>query len=180
MIKTFSTVNELNKVLRKQLILQSELPEANVRNGLSTYGETLEHLLAKQTYEPYEAEDSFIVFELKTRMNESDVSYTNDDDSVTYDRSYEFTCFIYGNSSADVANKIAARFRTEKVRTSLYDQGVYLEKVNDPISFNEYKNEMMWLRTDVSILISCEFKINQVSEDDPIGEISDLEIFVKE
>lgn len=180
MIKTFSSVNELNKVLRQQVILQSELPAENVRNGLSTYGEALEKLLVKQTYDAYEQEDSFIVFELKTRQNESDVSYTNYDDTVVYDRSYEFICYIYGNSSADVANKLVARFRTEKVRTNLYDNGVYLQEVKEPISFNEYKNEVMWLRTDVSILISCEFKITQVVVDDPIAELSELEIIVKE
>lgn len=180
MIKTFSSVKELNKVLRQQVILQTELPADNVRNGLSTYGETLEKLLAKQTYEAYEQEDSFIVFELKTRQNESDVSYTNDDDTVTYDRSYELICYIYGNSSADVANKLVARLRTEKVRTDLYDQGVYLEKINEPISFNEYKNDMMWLRTDVSIMISCEFRLNQVVIEEPIVKLSDLEIVIKE
>ena len=180
MIKTFSSVNELNKVLRQQLILQTELSSSNVRNGLSTYGETLEKLLAKQTYDAYEQEDSFIVFELKTRSNDSDVSYTNDDDSITYDRSYELICYIYGNSSADVANKLVSRLRTEKVRTDLYDSGVYLESVKEPISFNEYKNDMMWLRTDVSIFVSCEFKFAQIVQEDPLARLSELEIIVKE
>lgn len=180
MIKTFSSVNELNKVLRQQLILQTELSSSNVRNGLSTYGETLEKLLAKQTYDAYEQEDSFIVFELKTRSNDSDVSYTNDDDSITYDRSYELICYIYGNSSADVANKLVSRLRTEKVRTDLYDSGVYLESVKEPVSFNEYKNDMMWLRTDVSIFVSCEFKFAQIVQEDPLTRLSELEIIVKE
>ena len=41
-MNTITDINELNKLVRNQLIIQAELPSDRVRNALTTYGATLD------------------------------------------------------------------------------------------------------------------------------------------
>lgn len=178
MINKFTKVDDLNKVLRKYLIKQSQLPNKRVLNTLSTYGDTLDKFLNCTEVNSYELSDVVLLFELISRNNDSDISFTEDDlnDSITYNKSYTLKLILYGNNSSDVANKIVARFRTEKVRNSLYEEGVYIEKIEDPVSFNEFKNKVMWPRNDINILISCEFSFSQIEEDLNMNNLSKIQI----
>ena len=45
MIKAISNIDELNKIIRNQLILQSELDGSKVLNSVSSYGQNLDKLL---------------------------------------------------------------------------------------------------------------------------------------
>lgn len=175
MIK-FSNVKELNKVLRNQLILQSELNEKRVVNALSIYGETLDKLLEASVFDSYASQDTVLLFELVSRDLNSDVSFTDSNNKIIYNKSYRLKIILYGDSSADVANKLVARFRTQKVRNSLQDLGVYVEKIMEPISLNEFKNGVMWLRNDFSIDISCQFEFSQISDDYDIDRFTKLDI----
>lgn len=165
MIKAFGNVNELNKELRTILMTQSGVDGQFVRNALSTFGETLDKLLFKQTYDTICPCDVLILFELRSRENETDVSMTERDDTVTYYKSYELYVIIYGDKAADVANMLIARMRTEAVRLRLLDLGIYLESVSNDTSLNEFKNNVMFNRHDIRFNISCRFSIAQVSSD---------------
>lgn len=176
MITTISSVKELNKILRKELIAQSQLNSNYVLNALSTYGETLDKLLSNKVYDSYETKDAVLLFQLFNRNNESDFSFTEKNGTITYNKSYELKIIIYGNASSDIANKISSRFRTEKVRNDLQNLGVYLESISDPESINEFKNEVMWFRTDISIFITSEFSYQQTSEDSDFDILSKINI----
>lgn len=165
MINAFSDINELNKELRSVLITQAEIDGQHVRNALSTFGETLDKLLFKQTYDTICPCDELILFELKSRRNDADASMTEADDSVTYYKSFELYIIIYGDNAANVMTKLIARLRTQAVRLQLIDSGIFLEKVGNDNSLNEFKNDVMFHRHDCSIDISCRFSIQQVSTD---------------
>ena len=59
-----SSPNELEKILKNQLVIQSELNKNSVLNSLSVYGTTLEKILNKQIRDSYTTIDSVIIFEL--------------------------------------------------------------------------------------------------------------------
>lgn len=177
MIKKFTNVNDLNKVLRKYLISQSELSSKNVLNSLSIYGENLNKIF-NNIATSYKTNDCVLLFELSNRQNTSNISFT-ENNSIIYTQSYKLKIILYGENGADICNKIIARFRTERVRNLLYDEGIYIEKIDNPISFNEFKNDVMWPRNDFNIDLSCEFIYSQVEQDNYMQSISDLKIINK-
>lgn len=170
-----SSVNELNKLLRKHLIKQSEIDANNVLNGLSIYGAELEKRIEEQIFASYDVNNVVIVFELKTLDSSNNMS-ENDDEDIMLDSSYNMHVIIYGNNSNDVANATVARFRTPKVREEIHNDDIHLVKVTSPQSVNEYVNNTLWLRTDFDIEVSVEMKISQVSKEDDITSIDSINI----
>lgn len=176
---TITDINELNKIVRKYLINQSELPADRARNALTTYGSTLDQLLQKQEFTGICPCDELMLFELRTRENDADVSMTEVDGYVTFDKSYTIYVIIYGNNAATVMNKLIARLRTQVVRENLLNEGVYIERVLNDTSFNEFKNDVMWHRHDTEIHISCQMSIAQVSDDNAFESIDPVTTIYK-
>lgn len=179
---SLSSVKQVVKLLRDEIIIQSELDSSRIGNGLSLYGDNLEKHLNSQQVESYEGSDCFIVFELKTRESSSDFSKTekNQLTEMFYYRSYRMFLVMYGNDSPDISNNLTVRFRSEDVRDKLQNQGIYLEKVSDPYSTNDFKNGVMWMRNDIFIDITCKFTIKPVYDDSHFEDLSDLKIIKKE
>ena len=103
------------------------------------------------------------------------ISFTSND-SIIYNQSYNLKITLYGNESLNLSNKIIARLRTEKIRNSIYDEGIYLEKIENPKSLNEFINDVLWLRTDFNILLSCEFLYSQVEQDNNMENTSSIKL----
>lgn len=175
MINSFANVKDLQKYIRNMLISQSELKPERVLNSLSTYGTELDKLLQDEVYNSIDEEEDTLLFELQSRSSTSDVSMT-ENENINYYKSFRIKVIIYGNSSSDIALKIASRFRTEEVRCDLYSNGIYLEQITDPTIINEYKNETMWLRNDLAIDISVRFIINPLLIDDEFSSLTSLNI----
>lgn len=173
---SISDVNELNKILRTELITQSELEGKFVRNALDIHGQDLDKLLEAQVYSSIDTSDVLLLFQLHSRDSNSDISQTLENDTILIYTSYTLYCILYGNESNNVANKIVARFRTDEVRDDLYAQGVYLEEITNPKTFDEFKNETMWQRADFEINVSCQREIKPVTEGTEITDIDNLQI----
>lgn len=168
-----SSVKELNKIVRKHLIAQSELPSTKVLSALSIYGDDLDKMIDEHVYEAIDQTDAMLLFELNARDSSTDVSF-DEGNSIIYYKSYKLSCIIYGNSCSDIANKLIARFRTEPVRDALQNYGIKLETVSNETTLNEYKNNSMWIRSDFDINIDCKFKIAKLSDDIKIEDFSEL------
>lgn len=178
---TITSIKELEKIVRKYLISQSELKGKFVRNALSTYGETLDKLLYKQTFDTITPCDELMLFELKTHKSSSTKSMTEVNGDITSYKSYTIHVIIYGENAADVASKTIARLRTEIIRDSLLNEGVYIEEVTDDDSINEYINNVMWRRHDFDVNISCDITVTQVTADQELAVLDELNIkLVKE
>lgn len=172
---TLSNIDDLEKVIRTQLIAQSELNPKFVRNSLSLHGEALEKVLNDQIYASIDNKDALMLFELRTRDNESDMS-EDENGNISYYKSFEIYVMIYGDGSTDIANKTIARFRTQQVRLGLRECGVYLESVTNAQRLNEYKNETMWIRNDFAIEITCQLTVNKLVDDDPFTTLNDVTV----
>ena len=176
-----SSTNELNKILRQVLITQSELDEERVLNALSLYGTELDKYLSDSIYESVDQNDTTLLFSLEARNSTSDVSIVNENevDNITYYKAFKLSLIIYGDNSNDTGIKLAARFRSENVRTQLYDKGIYVEEVTDPTILNEFKNDTIWIRTDLDINIGVEFNITPVNTDFDFENLTELKIIQK-
>lgn len=159
---SLSSSEQIESILRSNLIIQSELSAEQVLNSLSIHGEDLDKLFDEQVYVSIDRTDALLLFELQSRQSDSDVSNSDDDSILTY-RSFSLRCIVYGNDSTNVSTKIISRFRTSEVIETLQSQGIYLEQISDADILNEYKNNTMWLRNDFTLDISCKFTISKNS-----------------
>ena len=167
----FSDINELNRIIRTQLIKQSGLDGSFVRNALSLYGTNLHKETSTNIFQTLEQDDVLMLFELQIPQNQYDTSMTEDDDSISYFKSFVMKIIIYGANADNVAIKTAARLRSEFVLNKLSEEGIYIQTVTDPMSMNEYLNDVMWHRADFDINFSCMFEIEQVDNFDNLEQI---------
>ena len=196
-MKIFTNSDEINKLIRLQIIKQANLLPERVLNSLSTYGAELDKVLTEiltvstshtvgrhnvqssedeSVYVPIQHSDVVVLFELQDRQSSNNMSETNDDNSVTYTKSYIVHLILYGDSCGDVATTLVARLRTERCRTELLDEGISLERVTDPDRINEFKNNTLWQRTDFDIYISVEYKYTQVDDMQDFEGLSQLNV----
>ena len=173
-----SSIKNIEKILRNELIKQLGLDGKYVLNSLSTHGEDLDKLLEKSIYDSYETSDSVCLFELRSRNDGTNVNYVEENDLITYYKSFDLYVIIYGDDSTDLATKLSARMNSEKVINDLQTKGIYVEKTSDPERINEFKNDVMWIRNDISINISCKLSVSQVTIDHDL-ELNTLNIINK-
>lgn len=176
MIPITEDVEKVTKYIRSQVIKQSGVPAALVRDGTDEYGTILDKTINGTVFDSILPTECAIIFELEARNNDSDVSYTDDEGIITYYKSYTFYVKIYGDDSCNVANKTIARMRTEKVRRELWQNGVYLQRVTDADEVHDFINSRIWLRNDFQIDITVRLSIQQVSQDEQVEALSKLEI----
>ena len=158
-------INDINSILRSKIIAQTGLNGQMVRDATTEYGAYLDRNTSGSVFETITPTNTLILFELQARTTNTDMSYTNDDNSISYFRSYRMHVMVYGSDSDNTANKLAARLRTEKVRNELLASGVYMEQVSEPVRITEFKNNIVWFRNDLNIDVACEVTITQVSTD---------------
>ena len=122
-MNTIADINELNKLVRNQLITQAELPSDRVRNALTTYGATLDKLLTKQEFDSVCPCEELMLFELRTRENDGDVSMTEVDDTVSFYKSYTLYIILYGDNAATIMNKLIASCTASALRRGRVHRG---------------------------------------------------------
>lgn len=169
-----ANTNNIEKIFRTTLALQSQVPMDFVRNSLSLYGAMLDQNSEFDVFTSITPNQTLILFELINRQGDGDMSETNVDGSVSVYCSFTVHVIIYGDDARNRANYLVGRLRTARVREDLLANGIYLEKVSLPEGINEYKNGTMWIRNDFDIDISCELNFAQVSSDYIVNGYSDI------
>lgn len=158
-------IESINVILRSQIIAQSGIDAELVRDATTEYGAFLDMNTSGSIFESLTPSNTVALFELKTRESSTNMSRTNDDDSIVFFRTYQLRVMLYGDDSGNIANMLVARFRTEKVRNSLLASEVYVESVSEPERITEFKNNIVWQRNDIDINVSCEVDLTQASVD---------------
>ena len=204
-MKTTTNINDVIVKIRNMLISQSQLPSDRVLNSLSLRGTELDELLSEneEIYNGISISNTTLLFELRSiqsnsnvSMEEGDIYNSSDlmcsdsticntnticgdiliDRSITYYKMYELYIIIYGENGLDTAIKLASRMRSQEVRSNLYMDGIYIEKVSDPNMINEFKNDTMWLRNDISINLGLKFAIDPTSLPSEYKNINSINI----
>lgn len=202
-MKTTNNLDEAVKILRNELITQSELPSEKVLNALALTGTELDELLNDSIYNSITPYQTTMLFSLNSYNSTSDVSMESGDkynskyltcsptticslntilndfiinNDITYYKIFQLKLILYGIYSTDIALKLIARLRSALVRADLYNSGVYIESVSEPFILNEFKNDIMWLRTDVNINFGIKLAINQINEISLFNNINSLNI----
>lgn len=156
---------DIIKNLRKILSKQAEIDIDRILNAFSIRGPELTKILNGEEEMSYDATDCFIIFELNEDVNESNVAIVNNDNTIDYNANYTFLMKIYGNSSYYISQKICTRFKTEQVVNELHDLGIYLKGISNPSSVNEFINDTMWLRKDITFNLQVRHNIINLNDD---------------
>ena len=164
-MKKLTSIKDLDVIIRNALIFHSQIDGAFVRNALSEYGADLDKSDGDSIFESLLPSDTCILFEIQSADSDYDASMTEGND-LTYFKSFGARIIIYGDNSGDVGVTLSARLRSEYSRSELYEQGIYISDISNPIHVDEYKNGAIWHRCDFDIEFSVQLTIPQVAEDE--------------
>lgn len=176
---SINNLTEVDRIIRECLIEQTDIKADLIRNSLSQYGTMMNVNSKYSIFESVTPDDLIILFEPSLRSSNSNVSFAEDDESISSYVAMNYHLFIYGNSSASAAAELKSRLESESSRYSLYDQGVYLENVSECMSVNEYDNGVLWMRTDLDINISVQLNISPKTPSHDYS-MPDINIIIKE
>lgn len=175
-MKKLQSVEDIDRIIRKQLIEQSELDGEFVRNASSEYGIDLDKPESDSIFVSIAPTDLVLLFEVEAQDSDDDVSETNDNDEIDYYKSYRVRCIIYGDEACTLANKLCGRFRTEYVRQSLRSDGIYFRSAGNIVTVHEFKNNVKWLRTDFELNIACKMAIPLITDNTIYDELGTVEL----
>ena len=168
-----SSIDEINKILRKEIIFQSELEERRVVNGYSIHGQDLVTQLNSYLQNSYDPKDSYIVYELHV-----DGDYTTETDFsgvLTIAAKYKMHLYVYGNNSTTLSNVLVSRLETDECRLHLQNEGINLISISNISNGTDFINETLYPRTDLDINIYSELQILPKSND-IINTINDIKL----
>ena len=169
-------INSIDALIRAQLIAQSELNQQYVRNAISEYGVDLDKDYTSSVFYSLDSSNTCILFEIHTNDESREFSETESDNSLSYYKAFICSVMCYGDNSGNVALKTAARFRTDEIRTALYEKGISLESVSNPSEIHDFTNSVMWIRHDFEIRFSCQVSITKAVKDSDFESLSGLYI----
>lgn len=172
-------IAEIDKIIRNELILQSEIDGNLVRNAQSLYGVDLAEVFCTFNFGAVEQDEILIIFhnEFQAAGMATDISETNTDsgDTTIYK---QFNChlIIYGDDSDTVVSLITSRFMSPTVRNKLYAKGIYINKATHGIAAEEFINGQFWSRHDCDISFGCQLLIPPIDADNRVEAINGLNI----
>lgn len=176
---TVTSYVDAEKTIRAELIKQSGLAASMVRNAHSAYGQMLDvsETADNDIFRSLETSECLMLFDLRPRESEEDMSETeDDDDTISYYKAYRVHVIMYGEPATVLSHTVVARMRTELCRMNLQSKGIHLEHVSSPVAFYEYENMRQWERADFDIDISYKTQILPVESEEPFAAFSALDI----
>ena len=176
---TVTSYVDAEKTIRAELIKQSGLAASMVRNAHSAYGQMLDvsETADNDIFRSLETSECLMLFDLRPRESEEDMSETeDDDDTISYYKAYRVHVIMYGEPATTLSHTVVARMRTELCRMNLQSKDIHLEHVSSPVVFYEYENMRQWERADFDIDISYKTQILPVESEEPFAAFSALDI----
>ena len=169
MIET--TFIDIIKLLRLEISIQTGIDLNRIINAISARGPSLVKLISDTEMASFNLSDCFIVFELlETPDTKENVVIHDSNGVVTSVVPYDFSMKIYGNACHQVSQIILTKFKTESVALDLYSKGIFIHGITFPTPVNEFINNTVWQRCDMSIHIITEFRVQ--TEETSDAEIS--------
>lgn len=167
-------LHDIEKIIANVLVKQSQLDNDRIINGLSVRGPELSKYIQTKVLKSYELTDSVIIFELVMDYNQ-DTNFTEySNNSIRNTMAFHIELTVYGNESINLANILKARLESQKVRAILLEEGIYLSNISNIASLNEYINETMWLRSNMTLNLIAEMNIDEIDKSEDVEDFSEL------
>lgn len=165
------TFEDIIKILGAEIITQAQIPANMFKNITGVRGSNLAKMLSPTESNSINLNEIFIIFELNEDEDTSNnVTINESDDTVNLLTAYNFNLKIYGNKCHDTAQKIITRLKSRQIAFKLHGEGIWLTEITFPVNVNEFINNTLWPRCDLTIKIRVRHNISLVSSE---GEFSD-------
>ena len=159
-----TSLHDIEKTIGNMLVKQSALDRSRIMNLITPRGVDLSKFITEKVKLSYDLDDVVIIFEV-TAEESSNINLTEiDGDDIREDSCFRINLVIYGNEALAMAKILKARIESEKVRSDLLNAGMFLVDVGSISSMNEFMNETMWPRADLSLKIACEMTVQQIDQ----------------
>ena len=163
MIKSITNFHDLDKEMRSLIIECSSLDGNNVLNALSVRGPDLQKQIEDANiFVSYDLSDCVAIFEISLDENSSNnvqIEQQSDGTMIQY-VAFNMSLSIYGNASNLLMRFIQAQINTSYVIQKMYEKGIYIESTSNVRSTNEFVNETIWPRSDMTINFACKIEFS--------------------
>lgn len=160
--------------LRKEIAYQSGVSLDRIFNAVSVRGPDLSKIISETEAASFDLSNAFIVFEMMEDENEGNVVTHEVDGTISSIASFKFNLKIYGNACHTVSQNILMRFKTEEVALGLRDKGIYIRGITFPTNINEFINNTVWPRCDMTLNLQVRFNVSRISVDGWAEEIGSI------
>lgn len=167
-----TSLDDIIKALRAQLILQSGLDENAVLNGESKKGATPYHKIGGDIFQSFDSNGAFIIFDLQEYGTTNDIIEPTEDNTILNYQSYRLHLSIYGEQASTVAAKIKSRFLTEEVIEDLLEKDIAILQPSQIERKDEFINDCHWHRADLNIDLTVVREFNKATIKSPYKEIN--------
>lgn len=156
---------DIVKLVRKTVINILGINANRVINSSSVRGADLQKAIDASKFDSFSLNDVFIVFDVTE--NDSDKYYVvpeENDGSTSSISSFDFNLKMYGNGCHNYSQKLLCGFKDQEILVDLREKGIYVKGVTHPRVHNEFINNTLWTRSDITINVRVRF--NFATKDD--------------
>lgn len=170
MIPAITNTDDITKIWKKTIEQQCELTNIQVRSLVSPKGQNLDKQIEQFVYEGISRSDVCALFEIDINPSTETLTMNYDDvDILTYVYA-KLKVILYGKSAELIAVKFKARLESSEVRDKLWHQGIKFDEISSIESVHEFKNEVVYFRTDININFSFRLDISKIDVDNYFDE----------
>lgn len=175
MITPITNSDDIIILLRKEIMNQLSLDGKYVVNALSVYGPDMNVGQTNTVFNSVKPTDTFIIFELEEENGNDNMQEDMGDHILTYVE-YSFNLYIYGNKAGINSHILKSRLMSPELIEGLEEKGIHIRTIEEPASINEFINNVMWQRRDMSIHISVRYDVNKINNYQSFEKLNETEI----
>lgn len=161
----YTTFNDIIITLRSAIINYVGLDNNRVLNATSVRGPDLLKIINETELNSFNLNDSFIVFELKESNDKDYYIMSENDDENSIIARYQMDIKLYGSPCHIISQKMLSVFKEELVLEELYNKGIHFTGITFPETNNEFINNTLWKRCDMTIHLEARTKVDKFFKD---------------
>ena len=171
----YTTFNDIIKNIRNVIIEYVGLDNNRVLNTASVRGADLLKIINKCELNSFNLNDSFIVFEFKESTDKDYYIINENDTENSIVSRYQMDIKLYGGACHIISQKMLSVFREEHILQDLYEKGIHFTGIEYPETVNEFINNTLWPRCDMTIRLQARMKVEKSKADEYFPEVSNPE-----
>ena len=167
----YTTFDDIIRNIRKTIIDyvsidNIKMDNNRVLNATTVRGPDLLKIINDSELNSFNLKDSFIVFELKESDDKDYYIMNENDNEHSIISRYHMDIKLYGNACHRVSQKLMSVFRLDYVLQDLYEKGIHFTGITYPASNNEFINNTLWKRCDMTIHLEARMKVDKAKPDE--------------
>lgn len=174
MIQTV-TYEDIIKILGNEILNCVDISRDRIKNAYSVRGSNLAKHLSSTEQNSINLNDPFIIFELYEAQDATNTTI-NEDESTNIVQNYNYLIKIYGNACHQYSREILARFKSHEIMYKLYGKGIWITSITFPTAVNEFINNTLWPRCDLTVNIRVLHNITHLDIAEEIEAYDNINI----